>query len=98
MEGAAVKKTRRKPALRPDTTVMDVGPKGREMYIRAMPSCCLGSFKEAVIRETGGRRLLSLECPECGRGWRVTSSLDERVLHRFATHGGPRVGGGYPAA
>jgi hypothetical protein len=93
-----VKKAKRKPALRPDTTVMSEGREGREMYIRAMPSCCLASLKEATIRDTGGRRLLSLECPECGKGWRVTSSLDERILHRFATHGGPRVGGGYPAA
>lgn len=93
-----MKKARRKPALRPDTTVMDAGPKGREMYIRAMPSCCLGSLKEAVVREVGDRRLLSLECGGCGREWRITSSLDERILERFATHGGPRVGGGYPAA
>lgn len=91
-------KNKKKHALRPDTTVMDVGPKGREMYIRAMPSCCLGSLKEAVVRDAGGRRLLSLECPVCGGGWRITSSLDERILERFATHGGPRVGGGYPAA
>ncbi len=93
-----MKKTRKKPALRSDTTVMDVGRNGREMYIRAMPSCCLGPLKEAVARGSDGRRLLSMECPECGREWRITSSLDERVLERFATHGGPRVGGGYPAA
>jgi hypothetical protein len=55
-------------------------------------------LKEAVARGSDGRRLLSMECPECGREWRITSSLDERVLERFATHGGPRVGGGYPAA
>ncbi len=91
-------KKRRKPTLRPDTTVMSAGPKGREMYIRAMPSCCLGSLKEAAMRESGGRRFLSFECGECGGEWRITSSLDERILHRFATHGGPRVGGGYPAA
>ncbi len=92
------RKSRKKPALRPDTTVMAEGSGVREMYIRAMPPCCLGSLKEAAIRETGGRRLLSLECPVCGSGWRITSSLDGRILERFATHGGPRVGGGYPAA
>lgn len=86
-----------KPALRSDTTVM-AAEAGREMYVRAMPSCCLGALKEAVVRGSDGRRLLSMECPECGREWRITSSLDERVLERFATHGGPRVGGGNPAA
>lgn len=93
-----MRKRRKRDALRPDTTVMAAGKRSREMYIRAMPPCCLGSLKEAAIREMGGRRLLSLECPTCGGEWRITSSLDERVLERFATHGGPRVGGGYPAA
>lgn len=92
------KATTKRAALRSDTTVMEAGPKGREMYVRGMPSCCLGALKEAVVRDADGRRFLSLECAECGREWRITSSLDERILERFATHGGPRVGGGYPAA
>jgi hypothetical protein len=45
----------------------------------------------------GERRLLELGC-SCGRSWRVTSSLDGRILDRFVTHGGPRAGGSYPAA
>jgi hypothetical protein len=43
------------------------------------------------------RRRLELDC-SCGRSWRITSSLDDRILERFVTHGGPRVGGSYPAA
>lgn len=86
------RKASRREALRPDTTVVPVEPGGAEVYVRGMPACCLRSLKEAAVRETDGKRLLSLGCSVCGRGWRVTSSLDERILGRFVTHGGPRVG------
>jgi hypothetical protein len=90
-------KTRKvKEALRPDTTLVPVGELEAEIYVRALPACCLRSFKEAVV-EGGDRRRLELKC-SCKRNWHVTSSLDERVLRRFVTHGGPRVGGTYPAA
>jgi hypothetical protein len=90
-------KTRKtRETLRPDTTLVPVGEPEAEIYVRALPVCCLRSFKEAVV-ERGDRRLLELRCP-CGRNWHVTSSLDERILRRFVTHGGPRVGGTYPAA
>jgi hypothetical protein len=89
-------KNRKKEALRPDTTLAPIGRPEAEVYVRELPACCLRSFKEAVLG-TDTRRLLELRC-SCGRGWHVTSSLDERVLGRFVTHGGPRVGGTYPAA
>lgn len=90
---------RKREALRPDTTVVSTGPRSSEVYVRAMPSCCLRGLKRlAAAGETDGKRLLSLECAACGLEWRVTSSLDERILGRFVTHGGPRVGGSYPAA
>ncbi len=87
----------KKEALRPDTTLAPVGKPEAEVYIRGLPVCCLRTFKEAVVGD-GDRRLLELRCSLCGRGWHVTSSLDDRVLERFITHGGPRVGGSYPAA
>lgn len=88
-----------KDALRPDTTLAPVGEPEAEVYVRELPGCCLRSFKEAVVAELGGdRRLLKLGCSSCGRGWHITSSLDDHVLARFVTHGGPRVGGTYPAA
>ncbi len=88
---------KKREALRPDTTLAPVGEPEAEVYVWGLPTCCLRSFKEAVV-EGGARRLVELRCP-CGRGWHVTSSLDERVLGRFVTHGGPRVrGGSYPAA
>ncbi len=84
--------------LRPDTTLAPVGEPEAEIYVRRLPGCCLRSFKAAVVAKLGeDRRLLELRC-SCGRAWHVTSSLDERVLERFVTHGGPRVGGSYPAA
>ena len=86
----------KKKALRPDTTLAPVGEPEAEVYVRALPACCLGSFKEKVVEGTD-RRLLELRC-SCGRSWHVTSSLDERVLGRFVTRGGPRVGGSHPAA
>ncbi len=89
------RKTRKK-ALRPDTTLAPVGEPEAEVYVRELPICCLAAFKETVA-EGGDRRLLELRCL-CGRGWHVTSSLDDRVIGRFVTHGGPRVGGSYPAA
>jgi hypothetical protein len=92
-------KSRRKAeTLRPDTTLAPVGEPEAEIYVWGLPGCCLRAFKEAVVAKLGGdRRLLELQC-SCGRGWHVTSSLDDRVLERFVTYGGPRVGGSYPAA
>ena len=83
--------------LRPDTTLSRAGSPAEESYVREIPVCCLRSFKDAVAGEGQERRLLSFEC-ECGESWRVTSSLDGRVLERFVTHGGLRVGGSPPAA
>ena len=88
---------RKKSALRPDTTLILVDEPEEEIYVWALPACCLRSLKEAALAETGERRLLEFGC-SCGRRWRVTSSLDERILSRFVTHGGPRVGGSHPAA
>ena len=90
---------RKNESLRPDTTLAPVGRPEEEVYVRGLPACCLRSFKEGVMAKLGGeRRLLKLKCG-CGRTWAVTSSLDDRVLGRFVTHGGPRVRGGkYPAA
>ena len=88
---------KRRESLRPDTTLSPVGEPEDEVYVRGLPGCCLAAFKETVMG--GDRRLLELRCPSCGRGWHVTSSLDERVLGRFVTHGGPCAkGGSYPAA
>ena len=84
-------------ALRPDTTLAPANRPEDEVYVRGLPACCLHSLKEAVV-ERGERRLLELHCPSCGLAWHVTSSLDRRILERFVTHGGPRVGGSYPAA
>ncbi len=94
MTGKSKKKTK---TLRPDTTLAPVGEPVAEIYVLGLPGCCLQSFKEAAVRIEGERRLLELRC-SCGRAWYVTSSLDDRVLERFVTHGGPRVGGSYPAA
>ncbi len=87
----------KKGALRPDTTLAPVDEPGEEIYVWTLPACCLRSFKEAALAEKAERRRLEFGC-SCGRSWRVTSSLDERILSRFVTHGGPRVGGSYPAA
>ena len=89
--------TRKRSALRPDTTLAPVEEPEDEVYVWSLPACCLRSFKEAALAEAGERRRLELGC-SCGRTWRVTSSLDERILGRFVTHGGPRVGGSHPAA
>ena len=94
MPGKSSKKTE---TLRSDTTLAPVGEPEAEVYVRGLPRCCLRSFKEAVVKIGGERRLLELRC-SCRRAWNVTSSLDDRVLERFVTHGGPRVGGSYPAA
>ncbi|WP_160309607.1 hypothetical protein [Rubrobacter aplysinae] len=83
-------------SLRPDTTLSPVESPVEESYVRELPACCLRSFKSAVSAEQERRRL-SFECG-CGRVWRVTSSLDGRVLERFVVHGGPRAGGTPPAA
>jgi hypothetical protein len=88
---------RKKGALRPDTTLAPVDEPGEEIYVWALPTCCLRSFKDAALAEREERRRLEFGC-SCGRSWRVTSSLDERILSRFVTHGGPRVGGSHPAA
>jgi len=90
-------KKRKKETLRPDTTLAPVGEPEAEVYVWGLAGCCLRSFKEAVVGG-GDRRLPELRCG-CGRSWHITSSLDERVLGRFVTHGGPRVrGGSHPAA
>ena len=97
---------RKKGALRPDTTLAPVGRPEDEIYVRGLPVCCLGSLKEEILARPGGstdeRRLLEMRCGVCGKNWLVTSSLDDRVLDRFVTHGGPRVaarpGGKHPAA
>ena len=94
MPGKSSKKTE---TLRPDTTLAPAGEPEAEVYVWGLPGCCLRSFKEAVVKLGGERRLLELRC-SCERVWQVTSSLDDRVLERFVTHGGPRVGGTYPAA
>jgi hypothetical protein len=91
------KKRSKKETLRPDTTLAPVGKPEAEVYVWGLAGCCLRSFKETIV-EGGERRLLELRCG-CGQSWHVTSSLDERVLTRFVTHGGPRVSGGsHPAA
>ena len=87
----------KKSALRADTTLCPAGEPDREVYIRELSVCCIRSLKEAALAEKGERRLLELGC-SCGREWWITSSLDERVLGRFVTHSGPRVGHGPPAA
>ena len=89
-------KSRKRKALRADTTLAPVGKPEDEVYVHRLPMCCLRSFKEAVVKGDD-RRLLELRC-SCGQGWHITSSLDERVLGRFVTHGGPRAGGSHPAA
>lgn len=84
-----------KPSLRADTTLVPAGQSDEELYVRALPVCCLGALKAAVVRSRKDeRRMLELGCA-CGRRWWVTSSLDARVLERFVTHGGPRVSGSY---
>ena len=88
---------RRKRALRPDTTLAPADEPEVELYVWSLPTCCLRSLKEAALAEAEEKRHLELGC-SCGRTWRVTSSLDQRILGRFVTHGGPRVGGSHPAA
>lgn len=98
MGGKASQRGRKKQsALRPDTALVPTAEPDREIYIWSLPACCLRSLKETAMSEVGERRRLQLDC-SCGRSWRVTSSLDDRILERFVTHGGPRVGGSYPAA
>lgn len=94
---SATNRTCRRPALRPDTALAPAESPHSESYVRELPVCCLRYFKAEVADGHSERRLLSLEC-ECGRSWRVTSSLDEKVLSRFIVHGGPRAGGSPPAA
>ena len=97
---------RKREALRPDTTLAPAGRPEDEVYVRGLPLCCLGALKEEILARRGAspdeRRILGLACRSCGRDWIVTSSLDDRVLGRFVTHGGPRVaarpGGKHPAA
>jgi len=94
----AGKKRKKAKTLRPDTTLAPAGEPESEIYVWGLPGCCLQAFKEEVVAKPGDdRRYLELRC-SCGRAWRVTSSLDDRVLERYVTHGGPRVGGSYPAA
>jgi len=89
---------KKKSALRPDTTLAPAGEPEEEIYAWSLPACCLRSLKEAVLADARERRQLELGCSACGRSWRVTSSLDERILSRFVTHSGPRAGGSHPAA
>jgi len=97
VSGEAKRKARKKrSALRPDTALIPVGEPEHEIYVWSLPACCLRSLKETAMSEAGERRL-EFDC-SCGRSWRITSSLDDRILERFVTHGGPRVGGSYPAA
>jgi hypothetical protein len=88
---------KKRSALRPDTTLAPAGERDAEVYAWSLPACCLRSFKEAALAEAGEKRRFELGC-SCGRSWCVTSSLDERILRRFVTHGGPRAGGSHPAA
>ena len=88
---------KKRSVLRPDTTLAPADEPEAEVYVWSLSTCCLRSLKEAALAEVGERRRLELRC-SCGRTWRVTSSLDERILSRFVTHGGPRVGGSHPAA
>ena len=88
---------KKRSALRPDTALVPAGKPEQEIYIWSLPGCCLRSLKEAAMSEAAERRHLELEC-SCGRSWRITSSLDNRILERFVTLGGPRAGGSYPAA
>ncbi|WP_219975912.1 hypothetical protein [Rubrobacter xylanophilus] len=89
---------RKRRALRPDTTLSPATNPGEEVYLWALPVCCIRTLKREVLRGPGERRRLELACGVCGRSWRITSSLDERVLSRFVTHAGPRAGGSHPAA
>ena len=88
---------RKKSALRPDTTLVEADEPEEELYVWSLPACCLRSLKESVLAEPGERRLLELRC-SCGKRWRVTSSLDERILARFVARGEAQVGGSHPAA
>ena len=98
MSGEAKRKARkRRSALRLDTALVPEGEPEHEIYVWSLPTCCLRSLKKTAMSEVGERRRLELDC-SCGRSWRITSSLDDRILERFVTHGGPRVGGSYPAA
>ena len=88
---------KKKSALRPDTTLAPTGEPEAEIYVWALPACCLRALKEASLAEVGERRRPEFGCT-CGVSWRVTASLDERILSRFVTHGGPQVGDSHPAA
>jgi hypothetical protein len=88
---------KKRSTLRPDTALVLTSNPEQEIYIWSLPACCLRSLKEAAKSEVAERRRLELDC-SCGRSWGVTSSLDNRILERFVTHGGPRAGGSYPAA
>lgn len=93
MRKSSPKRIPEKSSLRPDTAFAPAGEPRKEIYIRELPVCCLRSFKEAVMAEAPeNRRRLTLDC-ECGESWRVTSSLDERVLSRFVTHAGSQARG-----
>ncbi len=96
-KGGGLREKVKKSALRADTTLCPAGEPEREVYIRELPVCCIRALKEAALAESGERRLLGVDC-SCGREWWITSSLDERILARFVTHSGPRVGHGPPAA
>ena len=88
---------KKRSALRPDTALVPTGEPEQEIYIWSLPACCLRSLKETAMLEAGERRRLELDC-SCGRSWRITSSLDNRILERFVTHGGPPAASSYTAA
>ena len=84
---------KRRSALRADTTVVPAG-ESAERSLRPRASDLLSPDRSRRRRsaEVDGNRSLDLEC-SCGKRWWITSSLDDRILERFVTHGGPRVGG-----
>src|SRR3712207_8102214 len=88
VSGEAKPKARKKrSALRPDTALIPVGEPEHEIYVWALPACCLRSLKETAMSEAGERRRLEVDC-SCGRSLRITSSLDDRKPEPFVTHGG----------
>jgi hypothetical protein len=72
---------RKRRFLRADTVLAEEG--GEEAYLWALPGCCREAFRDAVQEASGEERSEGSDC-ECGRSWRVVSSLDELVLERFA--------------
>ena len=86
--GTSRKGRKRRSTLRPDTALVPASEPEQEIYIWSLPACCLRSLKEAAMSEVDERRRLELDC-SCGRSWRITSSLDNRILERFHHHVSP---------